>query len=292
MSKKIYGIPVSTPINPAKVNPVVPEEKIASSVAAYMEANPITPSGIGARPDTWTPTAEEVGAAPDSHVEDKNNPHGVTAEQVGARPNTWLPTIAEIGAAPSGYGIGGTVKRVNSLDEVDGAGWYSKWFNSDEMPSGACYGDWPFRTTLYVSPNVFEIEMQVTGDWNDYSNLSALRRKKDGTWQPWEWVNPPMRPGVTYRTTKRYNGKAVYCALMSIGSVDANGFTSFNIQHFGASEIVSCYIKDKHDFNDNLVGGYGFSRGNIAYDVSTVAAFIANGYDHTWSGAILIEYIR
>lgn len=47
MSRKIYGIPVSTPINPAKVKPDVPEEQIASNVAAYMERNPVTPSGIG-----------------------------------------------------------------------------------------------------------------------------------------------------------------------------------------------------------------------------------------------------
>ena len=32
------------------------------------------------------------------HIGDKNNPHGVTAEQVGARPNTWTPTAAEVGA--------------------------------------------------------------------------------------------------------------------------------------------------------------------------------------------------
>ena len=129
MSKKIYGIPVSTPINPAKVNPEVPKEKVAAAVAAFMEENPITPDGIGARPNTWmpsasdvgarpdnwmptaeqvgarpntwTPSASEVGATPASHAENKNNPHGVTAAQVGARPNTWMPTIAEIGAAPA-----------------------------------------------------------------------------------------------------------------------------------------------------------------------------------------------
>ena len=28
------------------------------------------------------------------------NPHGVTAEQVGARPNTWMPTAADVGAMP------------------------------------------------------------------------------------------------------------------------------------------------------------------------------------------------
>ena len=32
-----------------------------------------------------------------SHQNNKQNPHGVTAEQIGARPNTWIPTPEEIG---------------------------------------------------------------------------------------------------------------------------------------------------------------------------------------------------
>jgi len=35
------------------------------------------------------------------HIVNVNNPHGVTALQVGARPNTWLPTSEEIGAVSS-----------------------------------------------------------------------------------------------------------------------------------------------------------------------------------------------
>ena len=109
MSKKIYGIPVSTPINPAKVIPEVPNEKIDSAVAAYMEENPITPSSIGARPDTWTPTAEEVGARPSSwtptaeEVGARPNDWMPTAEEVGARPNDWMPTAEEVGAATTKY---------------------------------------------------------------------------------------------------------------------------------------------------------------------------------------------
>ena len=105
MSKKIWGLPVSTPLNPAKVDPVVPDDKLANAVSAYMDANPVTPSGIGARPDTWTPTAEEVGATPESHAEDKNNPHSVTITQIGAAPashvenknNPHAVTAAQIG---------------------------------------------------------------------------------------------------------------------------------------------------------------------------------------------------
>ena len=38
--------------------------------------------------------AAQVG----THSADKGNPHGVSAEQVGARANTWMPTAAEVGA--------------------------------------------------------------------------------------------------------------------------------------------------------------------------------------------------
>lgn len=45
-----------------------------------------TASDVGAREAEWMPTIEEIGAAPASHVADKNNPHGVTTEQIGAAP--------------------------------------------------------------------------------------------------------------------------------------------------------------------------------------------------------------
>lgn len=47
--------------------------------------------------------AEQVGATPASHAEDKNNPHGVTAEQVGARPADWIPSADEVGARPDNW---------------------------------------------------------------------------------------------------------------------------------------------------------------------------------------------
>lgn len=164
--------------------------------------------------------------APKSHVENKNNPHGVTAEQVGARSNNWLPNPTEIGAAPA--------------------------MESTSHPG--CY----YRT--------------VNGET--------------------EWVNPPMELGVAYRTTKRYKGKAVYCALVSIGSIAAGAGATVNIEHFGVSEIVFCYIKDKHDFDNVLENAYGFPGGNVAYDVSKSNVFVINNYGSAWSGAITIEYIR
>lgn len=63
----------------------------------------VTAAQAGARPDTWFPSASEVGAVPASHAEDTNNPHGVTAAQVGARPDTWMPTADDVGAVPANH---------------------------------------------------------------------------------------------------------------------------------------------------------------------------------------------
>jgi hypothetical protein len=41
---------------------------------------PTTAEQVGARPNTWLPSLSDINAAPANHLDDKNNPHGVTAE--------------------------------------------------------------------------------------------------------------------------------------------------------------------------------------------------------------------
>ena len=65
-------------------------EEIAASAAEK-----VTPDGIGARPNTWTPTAQDVGARPDNWLP--------TAQEVGARPNTWMPSASDVGARPDNW---------------------------------------------------------------------------------------------------------------------------------------------------------------------------------------------
>lgn len=96
-----------------------PVEADDATNKAYVDAhinnksNPhgVTAEQVSARPNTWTPSASDVGATPASHATDKNNPHGVTAAQVGARPDTWMPTAAQVGAATLDY-----VKEVGNLE--------------------------------------------------------------------------------------------------------------------------------------------------------------------------------
>ena len=53
---------------------------------------------------------------------------GLTATDVGARPDTWMPTASDVGAAPAGYGLGEYGgKDISGIDlnTVLQNGWYS-----------------------------------------------------------------------------------------------------------------------------------------------------------------------
>lgn len=41
-----------------------------------------------------------------------------------------------------------------------------------------------------------------------------------------EWINPPMVPGVEYRTTERYNGNVVYTQTIDCGYLPKNTYKS------------------------------------------------------------------
>lgn len=72
---------------------------VAGGVASLDEKGKVPASQI----PEHSHSLSELGAAEkkdlDNHVNNKNNPHGVTASQIGARPDTWMPTAADVGAA-------------------------------------------------------------------------------------------------------------------------------------------------------------------------------------------------
>ena len=130
----------------AESDPTVPAWAKAASKPTY------TADEVGARPDTWTPSAEDVGAipapaggtdgqiltktsdgvewgdAPDTGVTTFNGRTGAvtpqdgdyTAGMVGARPDTWTPSAADVGAMPAVSG--GTEGQVLTKTET-GQAW-------------------------------------------------------------------------------------------------------------------------------------------------------------------------
>lgn len=145
-----------------------------------------------------------------------NNPP--SAEVVGARPNTWTPTAAEVGAAPAGFGYryaAGTDEAFMAVIEE-------------------CLAQMPNDSVRHVSIDMsgrhsVTIHKQVNGyasiedvtytiGW-DTHYYKRVRSMYNGVWGEWELENPPMQVGVEYRTTERWNSKAVYTQLFDFGAL-------------------------------------------------------------------------
>lgn len=123
------------------------------------------------------------------------------------------------GKAPAGYGLGEVkAKYVASPDDITGSGFYSS------VAPGVTSG-----TAWYLCISYSDNAKTVLG-FNEMSGgLAFMRTMKSGVWGEWDWVNPPMMPGVGYRTTERHNGKSVYTKLIDFGALPNADYSSVNI---------------------------------------------------------------
>ena len=156
----------------------------------------------------------------ENHVNDKNNPHGVTIQQIGA--------------APSGYGLGTTSdigKWNGDANTLTKQGWH-------RLESGTTNG---VGESASVRVDGYA-ETGLTQTAYTRSGFKRIRTCVDGVWSEWEWVNPPMKVGVEYRTTERWQGKAVYVKVVDMGRLSATANTTISVDASvygtGVDEIV------------------------------------------------------
>lgn len=168
---------------------------------------------------------ENIGSASatdlQQHIENKNNPHGVTLAQIGAAPASHVTdmnnphgvTPAQIGAALAGYGLGDVATTLyGSVTDITKSGWY--WYQRSTA-SGAPYDEGIILAS--VGPYHTRLDFFVLHH-AEYSGCHAVLHKNWNTWGEWEWENPPLLPSVEYRTTERCNGKAVYTKFIDLGA--------------------------------------------------------------------------
>ena len=117
--------------------------------------------------------------------------------------------------APGGYGLGTGAVFVSSLNYMGGNGFIE---GANDAPY---FSSW---TGINISfGGNLEHGYQEVVDVLTHPNIQARRYKLNGVWGQWEYENPPMVFGVEYRTTERWNGKAVYTKLIDCGMVTGGG---------------------------------------------------------------------
>lgn len=104
----------------------------------------------------------------------------------------------------------------------------------------------------------------------------------------WEWINPPMRLGVEYRTTERYGGRSVYKKLVALGEVPSTKATK-EIFPFGEDYNAGTYnvfSVDAHIANSPSDGGWTItmSHFNINGELVTNITFSGRRIDFYSSG--------
>ena len=97
-----------------------------------------------------------------------------TAVEVGARPNTWMPTASDVGAAPAGYGLGENTAKVLDANAINKTGFYvcdtntpdSSWWYGVHVQYHPNYAYQEFCCYSGTASHVFR--KKVAGTWSEW----------------------------------------------------------------------------------------------------------------------------
>ena len=152
--------------------------------------------------------------------------------------------------APSGHGLGvpsNYEKHPQDIDTVFKSGYYL--MTSENGGSSVEILHVLARTESECVQERFSVVSGSIG--RRYTTTGS-----DG-WSAWEYTNPPMIPGVEYRTPERWNGKPVYTTLVDFGFTVAG--TTTRMLPFGglpirfsasANGVVSPYRPNSEEPNN------------------------------------------
>lgn len=192
--------------------------------------------------------------------------------------------------APSGFGLGAEAGEwVSSPDNITKNGFYRS-----VAPGVAPGMGW------YVCIGYSDEYKTVLGFKEDAGGIAFLRTMKAGVWGEWEYANPPLTPGVEYRTTERWNGKPVYIKAVELGHLPdtANAMgTSWVDGSFYGSGVKSviacggCLYK-----GDEWAGALPYVSAGIRVDVvagsTTVGVIASDGSFSDRTATVWVKYTK
>ena len=230
------------------------------------QAGAVGPTGPTGPAGAAGPTGP-TGPAGENGVASFNGRTGAVMPQSGDYNATQIPVSGEPEAetvaaalsnkAPAGFGFGDAIQDIATTSAEESYETYCAKVDAvlDAMPDKtaklvrayppAVHGNAGTTISLLykgdanyaVLSNIGSADVGLCG-WRMFK-LRYPSSSSPAVWMPFEWENPPMKIGVEYRTSERYNSKPVYAKAISFGQAPNATYkdVSHGIENF--SQLVS-----------------------------------------------------
>ena len=235
------------------------------------QAGAVGPTGPTGPAGAAGPTGP-TGPAGENGVASFNSRTGAVMPQSGDYNATQLPVSGEPEAetvaaalsnkAPAGFGFGDAIQEIATTSAEESYETYCAKVDAvlDAMPDKtaklvrayppAVYGNAGTTISLLykgdanyaVLSNIGSADVGLCG-WRMFK-LRYPSSSSPAVWMPFEWENPPMKIGVEYRTTERYDGKPVFVMAVNGGAFPDNSSKIIEVQipdTSGQVKMLDCY---------------------------------------------------
>ncbi len=235
------------------------------------QAGAVGPTGPTGPAGAAGPTGP-TGPAGENGVASFNSRTGAVMPQSGDYNATQIPVSGEPEAetvaaalsnkAPAGFGFGDAIQEIATTSAEESYETYCAKVDAvlDAMPDKtaklvrayppAMYGNAGTTISLLykgdanyaVLSNIGSADVRLCG-WRMFK-LRYPSSSSPAVWMPFEWENPPMKIGVEYRTTERYDGKPVFVMAVNGGAFPDNSSKIIEVQipdTSGQVKMLDCY---------------------------------------------------
>lgn len=145
--------------------------------------------------------------------------------------------------APTGYGLGKTTGKSVLYSQIDNAKEFGLWTIWGDDGAKTINGLTFTYAKMLVLPMDINAVTQILFPIGT-KGLMLVRKSLDNIWGEWEWVDPPMSPGVEYLTTETWYGAPVYTELFETGTLN-------DAKNAVATNIVAKRIIRQHGYIEN-----------------------------------------